>query len=106
MSNYESNVPEVKRKLAEARRRTLHGIGVFIDGEATVRCPVLTGNLRASLTYSVDEREQSVTNGTPVEYGPAVELGYRGRAAQPFLRPAAENNKRRIQKLAEELLRI
>ena len=106
MTNYESNAAQVKQALARARRRTLEGIGVFVDGEASLRSPVLTGNLRASINHRINEAEQSVTVGTPVEYGPAVELGYKGRAAQPFLRPAVESNITRIKRLAEELMKL
>ncbi len=104
--NFESNAREVKRALALARRRTLEGVGVFVDGEATNRSPVLTGYLRGSINHRINESQQSVTVGTPVEYGPAVELGYKGRAPQPFLRPAVEDNITRIKRLAEELMKL
>lgn len=36
-----------------------------------------------------DERDKAVYIGTNVEYAPYVELGARGRAGKPFLKPAA-----------------
>ncbi len=78
--NFKSNKNEVKQKLDEAKRRTLEGIGAFIDAEATVRAPVgqyeggaVGGNLRGSINHVTDE--ESVTIGTPVHYAPYVEKG-------------------------------
>lgn len=112
-SNYTSHRKEVEQALSQAVVRTIEGIGLFVLGEAMVRCPVKTGNLRSSINVEetpdaidLDERDKVVTIGTPVEYAPFVELGTSKSAKQPFLRPAAENNLGRIKKLAAELLRL
>ena len=104
---YTSNLSQVKQKIKEAEERTLEGIGVFLDGEATTRCPVDTGNLRSSINYRTDTSEKSVTIGTPVEYGIWVEKGRHDTVnyhKQPFLEPAVTNNLERIRRLARELM--
>lgn len=48
-----------------------------------------TGQLRASITYEVDEKTQSARVGTNLQYGKALELGSkRGLKPRPFLRRA------------------
>lgn len=126
---YKSNVPKVLQELTAAEGRALEAIGIFVDGEITVRCPVgqyddgrVGGALRGSYTYRVDKTEGSVSNGTNKEYGPFVEFGtgrrgaasgvktppgYQhgsraGMAPQPHVIPAYEENSGRIESLAAE----
>jgi len=105
-SNYEPHFEDFKKKLSEATSRTLHAIGIFVTGETQVRCPVKTGNLRGSYTHEINEKESSVTIGTPVEYGPHVELGTYKMKAQPHLRPAVEKNISRIENIVRENLNV
>lgn len=104
MIRYESNIPKTIRRLKENERRALEAIGIFVRGEVQVRTPVDTGNLRNSYDYAVNLGANSVQIGTNVEYGPYVELGTRKMSAQPHLRPAIEENKERIRRLATEQL--
>jgi HK97 gp10 family phage protein len=97
--------------------------GLIIEGDAKSNCPVDTGNLRGSIHTVDDETvENGVIVGTHTEYAPYVEFGTgiyaengtgreepwawhgtgkkwggwhktRGQRAQPFLRPAFENQK-------------
>ena len=69
---------------------------VIVQGAAKPLTPLKTGNLRGSITYSISGNEGRV--GTNVEYAPYVEMGTSKMAAQPYLRPAADNNRARVAK--------
>lgn len=56
------------------------------------RCPVDTGNLRASIQHEKVAQFQAVT-GTNTIYAPYVELGTYKMSAQPYLYPAYEQAK-------------
>lgn len=70
----------------------LEKIGLLAENYAEKKCPVDTGNLRASITHEVDTADNAVYIGTNVEYAPYVELGTSRQKAQPFLRPAASEH--------------
>lgn len=70
----------------------LEEIGLLAEGYAARKCPVDTGNLRASITHEADAGGNAVYIGTNVEYAPYVELGTSRQEAQPFLRPAASEH--------------
>lgn len=113
----ESKIPEVKGLINAAILRALERIGMMADGYAKDLCPVDTGNLRNSITHTVDAGEKAVYIGTNSKYGPYVELGtgkyypggrltpwaYKGsdgkwhmtagQRAKPFLKPAAADHK-------------
>lgn len=127
---YESNINNIIKRLNENEERALTAVGIYIRGEAQVRAPVDTGNLRDSIDYRVMDSRKSVIIGTNVEYAPYVEFGtgryakggggrktpwvYKnrkgqwvwtvGQRPQPYLTPAFEENKQNIRKLlAQEL---
>lgn len=83
------NTDEVSQGIVRAIDRALEEIGLAAEGYAKKACPVDTGNLRNSITHTIDSGEDAVYVGTNVEYAPYVELGTSRTAAQPFLRPAA-----------------
>lgn len=89
------NAEKIKKRLF----KKLILIGEFVEGEAKLRCPVDTGNLRDSIKYRVDESEAAVIIGTNVEYAPYVEFGTAKMQAQPYLRPAVIENKEQIMKI-------
>ena len=100
----DSNFGRVYRQLKDNEERALEAIGIFVRGEAQVRCPVDTGNLKNSIDYKVLEAQKKVVIGTNVEYAIYVEKGTRKMRAQPYLTPALEENKKRIEELAAEYL--
>jgi len=106
MMAYKSYIDEAKEKIRQAKLRTLEKIGIFVEGEAIVRTPVDTGNLRNSLTHKVNESENSVSIGTNVEYAVYVEKGTSRQQGQPYLTPAAEENMDTIQQIAKEEMKI
>lgn len=95
---YHSNYRRIAKQMMKNKRRTLEAIGIYIRGETQIRSPVDTGNLRDSYDYAVDG--DVVRIGTNTEYAPYVELGTRKMNAQPHLRPAVEENKTNISRLA------
>lgn len=75
--------------------------GQIALNDARQHCPVDTGALKASLDLS--EVSATKTKATvkvdydkSLKYGTHVELGARGRPANPFLRNAVDNNQDRI----------
>lgn len=63
---------------------------VQVERTAKRLCPVDTGRLRSSITWSLEQdgRGLYALVGTNVVYAAYVEFGTRFMAAQPFLRPA------------------
>jgi HK97 gp10 family phage protein len=81
--------------------RALTQIGLYVEGEAKLRCPVDTGNLRGSIDNKVIESDLSVIVGTNVEYALNVEKGTRRQRAKPYLTPAVEENINNIRTIVE-----
>ena len=119
MADYELNIntDKVLEGLNDAVLRALERIGGQAEGYAFDLCPADTGDLRGSLTHTVDEEEKVVYIGTPKEYGIYVEMGTgqyvdggrktpwvykdpktgewvttRGQKAQPYLKPAVADH--------------
>lgn len=101
---YTSHRREVNNAMNEAIERALEAIGLYVEGEAKLRCPVDTGNLRNSYDHKVNMSNKSVTIGTNVSYSIFVEKGTRNQRAQPHLTPAAEENISTIQQIASQYL--
>lgn len=71
-------------------------IGVRIQSSAAMGAPVDEGRLRSSIERVVEKAGEyivSVVVGSNVEYAPFQEFGTIFMSAQPFLRPALEENK-------------
>ena len=100
----EDNSKIIKEAMGSAIIRALEKIGLVAEGYAKKLCPVDTGRLRNSITHQLDGKE-SVYIGTNVEYAPYVELGTNKRAAQKFLRPAAEDHASEYRQILENELR-
>ena len=108
-----NNAPEVLKDFEEACLRALERIGSQAEGYAIDLVPVDTGNLKNSITHTVDEAEKVAYIGTPNEYAVYVEMGTgmyvdggrktpwvyqdektgewrttHGQKAQPYLKPA------------------
>ena len=86
----------------EAQKKALTAASLVVQGDATSRTPVLTGNLKNSITYKV--REEDAIVGTNVEYAPYVEFGTSKMEAQPYLEPSLHNNKKKIEKLLKDAI--
>lgn len=88
----QDNIGQAVDGIESAIGVALEEIGLLAENYAARKCPVDTGNLRASITHEVDAGDGAVYVGTNVEYAPYVELGTSRQKAQPFLRPAASEH--------------
>lgn len=91
-----TNVKEVLDALSGDRmaRAVMAGAYVF-EGAAKMLTPIDTGNLVNSIKtelVSSDETSATAETGTGVEYAPHVEFGTKKMQAQPFFRPAWDEN--------------
>ena len=75
-------------------QRILHESGHNIAGRARANAPRATGVLANSVEVSATEHSVSVAVTAP--YAQVVELGTSRRAAQPFLRPALEAERKTL----------
>lgn len=74
----------------------------LVQRDAKLLVPVDTGNLRVSIVKAVDNNKLEGSVSTNTEYAPSIEFGTRRQRAQPFMRPALNDNKANILKIAEQ----
>lgn len=123
------NSQEVLRELNYAVLRALEECGMVAEGHAVKLVPVDTGNLRNSISHTVDEDEPAVYIGSNTSYAPYVELATgiyaeggrptpwvyqdangnwhwtRGNKAQPFLKPAVADHAQEYRNIIEDGLK-
>lgn len=107
-----------------AIHRALTAVGMYLQGDARTRAPRDTGRLIGSITFAT-QREVSQTGhgaqpgdavsrpndaetlhvGTNVKYAAYQEYGTRKMAAQPYLRPALDNNRKEVREIFADYLR-
>lgn len=127
--DFTDNSKEVLAVMHEAADRALEKCGLVAEGYAKKLCPVDTGNLRNSITHTVDEQEPAAIIGTNNEYAAYVELGTgkyaeggrptpwvyqdakgnwhmtHGQRAQPFLKPAVADHAAQYRDILESELK-
>ena len=96
---------EVSADIKSALLKGLETCGLVAEGYAKKLAPVDTGNLRNSITHTVDEEEPAAYIGTDVEYAPYVCLGTIHMKAQPFLKPAVADHANEYRKIIENELK-
>lgn len=120
---------EVLNEFHDAVLRALERCGEQAEGYAKDLAPVDTGNLRNSISHTVDEDEPAAYIGSNVEYAAYVELGtgkyteggrptpwvYQddngnwhwtaGNPAQPFLKPAVADHAQTYRNIIENGLK-
>ena len=120
---------EVLNEFHDAVLRALERCGEQAEGYAKDLAPVDTGNLRNSISHTVDEDEPAAYIGSNVEYAAYVELGtgkytdggrptpwvYQddngnwhwtaGNPAQPFLKPAVADHPQTYRNIIEDELK-
>ena len=92
-----------QQALDSAVDRFLPDAALFVEGEAKIRTPVDTGTLRNSITHDV--RDNVAIVGTNTKYAPHVEYGTRHMRAQPYLRPALDENRKRLRRMFAQIFR-
>ena len=75
----------------------------IVKGDAVMRCPVDTGQLRNSIQEAIYDDYAIVDSN--VEYAPHVEYGTSRQKAQPFLRPALDENIEDIKRVMGDILK-
>lgn len=119
---------EVLSALDAAIARGLEKCGLVGEGYAKKLCPVDTGNLRNSITHTVDSGEKAAYVGTDSEYAVYVEMGtgkyvtggrptpwvYKdakgnwhmthGQRARPYIKPAVADHAQQYQKIIKSEL--
>lgn len=119
---------DVLNEFHDAVLRALERCGEQAEGYAKDLAPVDTGNLRNSISHTVDEDEPAAYIGSNVEYAAYVELGTgkytdggrptpwvyqddngnwhwtRGNPAQPFLAPAVKDHQNAYRNIIEDEL--
>ena len=102
---FTDNSKEIIEAMQQATVRAMEKCGLTAEGYAKKLAPVDTGNLRNSITHTVDEEEPAAYIGTNVEYAPYVCLGTIHMNAQPFLKPAVNDHKNEYRKILENSLK-
>ena len=99
------NSKEISENIKSALLRGLEKCGLTAERFAKKLAPYDTGNLRNSITHTVDDGEPAAYIGTDVEYAPYVCLGTIHMNAQPFLKPAVNDHKDEYRKILENSLK-
>lgn len=79
--------------------------GSDMQKKAQRNAPVDTGNLKNNIGLEISDGGMTATVEPTAEYAPYVELGTRFMEAQPFLKPAFEEQKKQFEKDLKELVR-
>ena len=120
---------EVSDNIKASLLRGLETCGLVAEGYAKKLAPVDTGNLRNSITHTVDEEEPAAYIGSNSSYASYVELGTgkyvsggrptpwvyqdekgnwhrtNGQKAQPYLKPAVADHANTYRKIIEDELK-
>lgn len=88
--------------LREAVDEFLESAGTHVEGEAKDRAPYDSGRLRDSITHRVNGDVAIV--GTPVEYATYVEYGTVRMKAQPYMRPALDDNRKTLRRMFRDII--
>ena len=102
---YTDNVDEILAAMDDAVAVALEKCGMLAEGYAKKLCPVDTGNLRNSISHSVDTGGRCAYVGTNVEYAPYVEYGTYKQKAQPYIKPAVADHGDTYESVIESTLR-
>lgn len=120
----------VDKLLPEAIEKGLTEVGKLIKEDATDKCPIDDGQLRASIDFVVDMDDGTVTIGSNLEYAPYVHQGTgiyavdgdgrqtpwryqdaegnwhttKGQKPQPFLQQAVDENREKLPNVFKNLL--
>lgn len=96
------NRATIKSAIRQDISAALEEIGLVAEGYAKRKCPVDTGRLRNSITHV--QHGDTVSIGTNVPYAAYVELGTSRQKAQPYLKPAANDHKKKYTDIARKYL--
>jgi phage gpG-like protein len=111
---------EVTKAVEDSIYKALESAALDIEGQAIELSPVgqyndgtVGGNLKSSITHSIDVKKMEARVGTNVIYSARVEYGFTGvdslgrkynQSPRPYLRPAFDARKKIAIKLIEKAL--
>lgn len=125
----EDHSAEVYKELEAACQRALEKCGLVAVNYATKLCPVVTGDLRDSITHKVIDSEKAAYIGTNSEYAVYVECGTgiyypggrqtpwtyqdengdwhltHGQRAKPYIKPAVADHAAQYNRIIEQELK-
>lgn len=98
---------KIANEVPKAMEDIVSNAGAVALTEARNKVPVDTGALKGSLTLEVDldEDTPSAIVGTNLEYAPAVEYGTSRQRPQPYMGPAEEMAKKKMNEIAKAVLK-
>lgn len=97
---------QIANEVPKAMEDMVSNVGAIVLTEARNNVPVDTGALKGSITLEVEGGDNpSATVGTNLEYGPAVEYGTSHQSPQPYMKPAAEVGKSKMNDIAKAVLK-
>lgn len=104
---YKSYKDKVLKVLKDNKHEFCERVGVLAVAETQGLVPVLTGNLKRSITHEVMDGDKGVYIGVTADapYGVVIEKGSSKQPAQPYLEPGCNNAIPKITKVAEQLYR-
>ena len=79
--------------------------GSELQKKAQKNAPVDTGTLQRSITLEITDSEKTAEVEPTVDYGAYVELGTRFMTAQPYLKPAFNEQKEKFKQDMRKLAR-
>lgn len=86
-----NRIPAVSASMKQMVGRAVAETILEIEAGAKERCPVRTGNLRASISSQMQGMMSGIVGtGPQAPYAIFVHNGTRGRSPRPFLKQAAE----------------
>lgn len=94
-----------KRMDMSAVKTVVKKNGSEMQKKAQRNAPVDTGNLKNNIGLEISDGGMTATVEPTAKYAPYVELGTRFMEAQPFLKPAFEEQKKQFEKDLKELVR-
>lgn len=94
-----------KRMDLNAVKTVVRKNGADMQTKSQRNAPVDTGTLKRSIGLDVSDNGMTATVEPTAEYAPYVELGTRFMEAQPYLKPAFEEQKKQFEKDLQKLVR-
>lgn len=86
-------------------RRVVRHNGAEMQGKAQDNAPVDTGTLKRSIGLDITDGGLTAEVEPTAEYAPYVELGTRFMEAQPYLKPAFDDQKEKFKQDMKKLVR-
>ena len=86
-------------------RRVVHVNGAEMQAKAQQKAPVDTGYLKRSIGLEFTDGGMSAEVEPKADYGAYVELGTRKMEAQPYLKPAFEEQSKEFRKDMQKLVK-